>query len=328
MAQPAGFMAEENQTDMGIPVFWTSASTDPPWNFKVWLDQFKLAVTVKDSVNPDKLLEDPKEVIDEPMPRPETPGEHETAQAIADREERDKARRDKVTLENEERKERGTKVGHNVFYNKVQKRLNSRLFLALGTEGKKKFVQKKPHIEISKIEFREMVRLAKVSFEKTRNITYERYILFTRTQESGETLESFDAALTAQAATAELGGLEEELVRDLFISRMKNTVLQDTLTFETFTPDEVLKRAIKFEQSKQTTQAFQKSAAGSSIGTKLFEPQTKINRNQSWRLGTKIKTTNDQTEIKSERNGTIKKDRNRSEKNHALDAGEYLGTDT
>ena len=328
MAQPAGFMAEENRTDMGIPVFWTSASTDPPWNFKVWLDQFKLAVTVKDSVNPDKLLEDPKEVIDEPMPRPETPGEHETAQAIADREERDKARRYKVTLENEERKERGPKVGHNVFYNKVQKRLNSRLFLALGTEGKKKFVQKKPHIEISKIEFREMVRLAKVSFEKTRNITYERYRLFTRTQESGETLESFDAALTAQAATAELGGLEEELVRDLFISRMKNTVLQDTLTFETFTPDEVLKRAIKFEQSKQTTQAFQKSAAGSSIGTKLFEPQTKINRNQSWRLGTKIKTTNNQTEIKSERNGTIKKDRNRSEKNHALDAGEYLGTDT
>ena len=82
-----------------------------------------------------------------------------------------------------------------------------------------------------------MVRLAKELIEKTKNITYERYRLFTRTQESGETLESFHAALTAQAATAELGGFEEELVRDLFISRMKNTALQDTLTFETFTPD-------------------------------------------------------------------------------------------
>ena len=50
-------------------------------------------------------------------------------------------------------------------------------------------------------------------------------------------------------------------MRDLFISKMKNVVLQDTLTFETFSPEEVLKRALKFEQSKQTTQAFQKTNA-------------------------------------------------------------------
>ena len=73
MAQPAGFMAQNKRTDMGIPVFWTSASSDPPWNFKIWLDQFMLAVTVKESVNPEILLEEPKDVIDEPMPHPETP---------------------------------------------------------------------------------------------------------------------------------------------------------------------------------------------------------------------------------------------------------------
>ena len=120
-----------------------------------------------------------------------------------------------------------------------------------------------------------MVALAKASFEKTSNITYERYRLFIRAQETRETLESFHAALTAQAATVELGGLEEELVRDLFISRMKNTVLQDTLTFETFTPDEVFKRAIKFEQSKQTTQAFQKSGNESTGVGQLRETQIK-----------------------------------------------------
>ena len=81
------------------------------------------------------------------MPRPETPAETETAQAVTDRENRDKLRRDKVILEIEERRERGPKVGHNVFYNEVQKRFTSRLFLALGTEGKKKFVQKNPHAE-------------------------------------------------------------------------------------------------------------------------------------------------------------------------------------
>ena len=261
MAQPAGFLSQDNRTDMGIPVFWTTANFDPPWNFKIWLDQFLLAVTVKESVNPELLLEEPKEVLLEPLPRPETPREHENAQAITEREARDQLARDKILLENEERKTRGPKVGHNVYYNEVQKRVASRLFLALGTEGKKQFVQKNPHVEVSKLEFRQMVALAKTSFDKSQSVTYERYKLFNRSQETGESLEAFHAALTAQAARAELRTLEDELVRDLFISKMKNVVLQDTLTFETFSPEEVLKRALKFEQSKQTTQAFRKTNA-------------------------------------------------------------------
>ena len=63
-----------------------------------------LAVTVKENVNPEILLEEPKEVNDEPMPRPETPGENDTAQAVTDREARDRLRRDRVILKNEERR--------------------------------------------------------------------------------------------------------------------------------------------------------------------------------------------------------------------------------
>ena len=210
-------------------------------------------------MNPELLLEEPREILFQPLPRPKTPRELENAQAIAEREARDKLARDRVLLENEERRARGPKVGHNVYYNEVQKRVASSLFLALGKEGKKKFMQKNQHTEVSKLEFREMVALAKISFDKTQSVTYERYKLFDRAQETGETLEAFHAALTAQAAKAEFGTLEDELVRDLFISKMKNVALQDTLTFETFSPGEVLKRALKFEQSEQTTQAFQKS---------------------------------------------------------------------
>ena len=103
-----------------------------------------------------------------------------------------------------------------------------------------------------------MVRLAKATFKKSQSITYERYKLFNRSPETSESLEAFHAALTAQAAKSALDTLEDELVRDLFISRKRSPALQDTLTFETIPPDEVLKRALKFEQSKQTTQAFQK----------------------------------------------------------------------
>ena len=198
MAQPAGFLSQDNRTDMGIPVFWTTANSDPPWNFRIWLDQFFLAVTVKESVDPELLLQEPKEVLLEQLPRPKTPREHKNAQAIADREARDQLARDKINLENEERRARGPKVGHNVYYIEVQKRVASRLFLALVTEGKKKFVQKNPHVEVSKLEFREMVALAKVSFDKSQSVTYERYKLFNRSQETGETLEAFHAALTAQ----------------------------------------------------------------------------------------------------------------------------------
>ena len=73
MAQPAGFFAQDTRTDIGIPVYWTTANSDPPWNFKVWFDQFLMTVTVKENVNPEVMLEDPKPVLEEPEPRPETP---------------------------------------------------------------------------------------------------------------------------------------------------------------------------------------------------------------------------------------------------------------
>ena len=292
MAQPARFLAQDNRTDVGVPVYWTTANSDPPWNFKVWFDQFLMAVTVKENVNPEVMLEDPKPVLEEPEPRPETPREGESTAATAAREARDRLLKDRVAAENEERRERGPKVGHNIYYNEVQKRLVSRLFLAFGTEGKKRFVQKNPHVEISKLQFKEMARLAKETFEKCQSITYERYKLFNRSQEMGESLESFHAALTSQAAKSALNTLENELFRDLFISKMRSPALQDTLTFKTLPPEEVLKRATKFEQSKQSTQAFQKSTLGTAQATTQSGSQIKIkqepilvvgNRNQNTR---------------------------------------------
>ena len=134
MAQPAGFAAQDNRTDMGIPVFWASANLDPPWQFKIWFEQFLMAVTVKENVNPEIFLEDPKDILEEPPPRPETPREGENEDARNARTLRDKLA---VLLENEQRRTRGPRIGHNVFYNEVQKKLVSRLFLSLGTEGKK-----------------------------------------------------------------------------------------------------------------------------------------------------------------------------------------------
>ena len=96
-------------------------------------------------------------------------------------------------------------------------------------------------------------------------MTYERYKMFKRMHEPGDAVEEFHAALTAQADSSERETLEGEIVRDLFISKMKYMTLQDTLTFETLEPEEALKRAIKFKHSKPTTMAFQKTNAAATV---------------------------------------------------------------
>ena len=106
IAQPAGFAAQDNPTDMGIPVFWASANLDPPRQFKIWFEQFLMALTVEENVNPEVMLEDPKDILEEPPPRPETPRDIEDEAAMTTRNLRDKQARDRIMLENEERNTR------------------------------------------------------------------------------------------------------------------------------------------------------------------------------------------------------------------------------
>ena len=56
MGQPAGFAAQDNRIDMGTPVFWPSANLDPPWQLKIWFEQFLMTVTVKENVHQEVLL--------------------------------------------------------------------------------------------------------------------------------------------------------------------------------------------------------------------------------------------------------------------------------
>ena len=216
-----------------------------------------MAVTVKESFNAEIIREDPKVIQEKPPLRPETPRDGEDATEIAARDLKDKLARGRVVLENEERRARGPRICHKNHYNEVQKKLVSRKVLFLGTEGKQRFLLKNPHAEVSKISIKAIIELASDSFRKVKCLTYKKK-LCTKTQVQGETPEAFHAALTAQAARSELGTLQGDIVRDLFISKKKNMTLQDTLTFETLTTEEILTWVIKFEHSNLTTMVFQK----------------------------------------------------------------------
>ena len=116
-----------------------------------------MAVTVKENVHP----EDPNLVLEEPAPRHQT-DEDNTPEAA--RETKDRLARDKILLENEETRKRGPKVGHHAYYHEVRKRLIARLFLALGTERKNRFVQKNPNEEITKLDSKLEFRTNDISF--------------------------------------------------------------------------------------------------------------------------------------------------------------------
>ena len=77
-----------------------------------------MAVTIKEKVNPE--VKDPKNISEEPPPQPETLRMGEDEAATTSRNLRDKLARDRLMLENEERKTRGPRVGHNIFYNSTE----------------------------------------------------------------------------------------------------------------------------------------------------------------------------------------------------------------
>ena len=71
---------------------------------------------------------------------------------------------------------------------------------------------------------------------------------------------------------------------------MRSAALQDTLKFQTLFPDEALKRALNFEQSKQTIQAFQKTNANAACTISQSGSQIKIKQEPLLAVGNRGQT--------------------------------------
>ena len=78
--------------------------------------------------------------------------------------------------------------------------------------------------------------MAKIAFEKVTSVNNDRFKIFNKTQQPVKTLEAFHEAIIAQAARSEFVTLEDERVRYLFVSRMRNANLEATLTVESLSP--------------------------------------------------------------------------------------------
>lgn len=224
MAQSSIINLQEKPDSLtGVSPFWLKPSACAPNNWEDWLINFRTVADLKERCATKLLLSDPAAVVIESYPKPEkAPSDGSETQADRDaRNNRNAMAIMKVDAQNSETRRKGPKIGDGAYYHEVDNSVKLKLFLVFGTEAQKRLKLKNP-LEITTKTVKSLVEKLNTMFKAEKNVTYERMMLFSRSQKQGETIESFHNALSHLAKTCELGALEQSLVKDLFVAKMAN----------------------------------------------------------------------------------------------------------
>ena len=213
MAQSA---AESKKTPLHVDAFWEKPTATPPTTWDKWTQQWKLALLAKEGI---QLENPPTAVTYQPEPTYEKPVENHTQATEGDRKIRNQQL--KVNWQNCCKKidEIGVLCGDKPWGICEQKSI-SLLYLSIGTEKRRIFKSKHPHLLIQKQPFRELWQAMEDFFTKVRNITYNRFVFYSCKQQKGESVESFYGRLIEQAENCSLGSEETTLIWDAFILNM------------------------------------------------------------------------------------------------------------
>ena len=267
MAQPAVPVNEDRTDLLGIPPFWAKPSINPPFLWESWIGQFFLTVGLKDNINPQDLLVEPAEVIDKPPPRAEAVGPTEDAGEANVRILRDQAAVRRINELNIERRRKGPRIGQNWFYHEAEARLKSRLFFALGNEGKRRFADSYPHTDIIATPIREFHNVCETLFKIERDYTVERIKLYnTIFMLENDTFSSFYARLSAQIALCNGPNAQErDTLKDLFIGRIRDVDVQQQLIKAKVDLDDTFKLALECEKRDQYVGSVPKTTPAISV---------------------------------------------------------------
>ena len=248
-------MAQSAKTPLGVNPFWESGAT-PPIEWKQWFATLKMAIVARDSIDVDKLLRlkpQPKDLFYPTLPTYEEVFEGETEDEARQREQKNERRR--VDFENECKVvgRKGALVDR-VPWDEADTKVKSLIYLSLGAEARRTFHQKNPHTQIEKCTTHELVNKLNITFIIPRNTTFDRFKFFKSMQQPHSSLETFYSRIREAGAICKLKDLEGDLVKDLFISNMKNTSIQMDLLSEVRTPQQVLNFAINRERGQANQQ--------------------------------------------------------------------------
>jgi hypothetical protein len=87
--------------------------------------------------------------------------------------------------------------------------------------------------------------------EPRKNVTYERYIFFTRAQETSETIDQYVTTLKRLSDTFEFGTLRGTLIKDRIVLGVKNQKIRERLLRE---PDLTLDKALDLVRAAERTE--------------------------------------------------------------------------
>ena len=133
-------------------------------------------------------------------------------------------------------------------------KVKSLIYLSLGAEACRTFHQRNPHTRIDRCTTNELVHELTLTFTRPGNITFDRFQFFKAQQQPIESLETFYSRLREAGSHCRFEHLEEDIIKDLFISNMNNTAIQIDLLSEVRTPQQVLNYAINRERGQANQQ--------------------------------------------------------------------------
>ena len=96
--------------------------------------------------------------------------------------------------------------------------------------------------------------MMEIAFIRPRNITFDRYVFFSRKQKKGETVEQFYSILKELAENCDFENREEAIIRDIFITNMLDDDIQRELLRDTVEPERALSIAVNMEMVNQNQQ--------------------------------------------------------------------------
>ena len=72
MAQPTVSVSDDMTDLAGLTPFWTKPSLSPPYSWDSRFGQFSLALSIKDNFKVSHIVDEPGDVHDDPLSRPES----------------------------------------------------------------------------------------------------------------------------------------------------------------------------------------------------------------------------------------------------------------
>ena len=108
--------------------------------------------------------------------------------------------------------------------------------------------------------------MMEIAFIRPRNITFHRYVFFSRKQKKGETVEQFYSILKELAENCDFENREEVIITDIFITNMLDDDIQRDLLRDTADPERALCIAVNMEIGHQNQQRISSNNNNSAAG--------------------------------------------------------------